>query len=133
MKFLVICFWMFCNLSWSQMESTGAIKFGFADSIYSNYNGEKFMISITNQLNDVQLVDTFTVNSEHHKIDAYKIPSGLYTIKLSSSEFTTIEIINVEVLLSRITFLEINFETKSGNKNVIIQEYVKPKRYKNCG
>lgn len=132
MKFLIILNTLFfTNLSFSQIDTLGAVKFSYNDSLIIKFPNEKLYITCTSE--KCKLSDTNELNMNGTTKTLMLLP-GKYNILISSNSFSDIKYRNVNIEESKVTFIDLELIKRRNRYKTVRIKYKKPAtKYKSCG
>jgi len=132
MKFLIILITsLFINISFSQMDTLGAVKFSYNDSLMIKFPNENLFITCISKRN--KLSDTNELNINGSTKTLMLLPEK-YTFLIRSNSFSDIKYRNVYIVKSKVTFIDLELIKRTKRFKTVRINYKKPvTTYKNCG
>lgn len=132
MKFLIILITsLFINISFSQMDTLGAVKFSYNDSLMIKFPNENLFITCISKRN--KLSDTNELNIYGSTKTLMLLPEK-YTFLIRSNSFSDIKYRNVYIVKSKVTFIDLELIKRTKRFKTVRINYKKPvTTYKNCG
>ena len=132
MKFLIILITsLFINISFSQLDTLGAVKFSYNDSLMIKFPNENLFITCISTRNKLSDTNELDINGSTKTL---MLLPGKYTILISSNSFSDIKYRNVYIVKSKVTFIDLELIKQSKRFKTVRINYKKPvSTYKNCG